>query len=114
MRYTCQGPRWWKAWVPLLLVGGALALEPKISLSPGEHQIVLLAMTLLMFGIVIYWLRRNRGALINAAYERQQKEAVYKLMQQKQESAISDDEPWDNAWRPWQRNGYDTDIQRRQ
>ena len=54
MRFTRQGPRWWKAWVPLLLVGGALALEPKLPLSPGEHQMVLLTMTLLMFGIVIY------------------------------------------------------------
>ena len=47
MRLTRQGPRWWTAWVPLLLVAGSLALEPRILLSPGEHQIVRLAMTLL-------------------------------------------------------------------
>ena len=68
MRLTRQGSRWWTAWVPLLLVGGALALEPQIPLPPGEHQIVRLVMALLMFGIIVYWLRRNRGALINEAY----------------------------------------------
>jgi hypothetical protein len=114
MRLTRQGPRWWTAWVPLLLVGGALALEPQISLSPGEHQIVRLAMTLLIFGIIVYWLRRNRGALINEAYERERKERLYKSMQQRRESAMSDHECSDDAWRPWKRNGHDTDSQRRQ
>ena len=114
MRLTRQGPRWRTAWVPLLLVGGALALEPKIPLSPGEHQSVLLAMTLLMFGIIVYWLRRNRGALINEAYERERKERLYKSMQQRRASAMSDHECSDDAWRPWRRNGHDTDSQRRQ
>jgi hypothetical protein len=114
MRLTRQGPRWWTAWVPLLLVGGSLALEPQIPLSPGEHQIVRLAMTLLIFGIIVYWLRRNRGALINEAYEHERKERVYKIIQQRRESAMSDEEPWNNAWRPWQRNGHDTDMPRRQ
>ena len=114
MRLTRQGSRWWTAWVPLLLVGGALALEPQISLSPGEHQIVRLAMTLLIFGIIVYWLRRNRGALINEAYERERKEPLYKSMQQRRASAMSDHECSDDAWRPWRRNGHDTDSQRRQ
>jgi len=114
MRLTRQGSRWWTAWVPLLLVGGALALEPQISLSPGEHQIVRLAMTLLIFGIIVYWLRRNRGALINEAYERERKERLYKSMQQRRASAMSDHECSDDAWRPWRRNGHDTDSQRRQ
>jgi hypothetical protein len=56
------------------------------------HQIVRLAMTLLMFGIIVYWLRRNRGALINEAYEHERKERVYKSMQQRRESAMSDHE----------------------
>ena len=105
MRLTHQGPRWWTAWVPLLLVGGALALEP---------QIMRLAMTLLIFGIIVYWLRRNCGALINEAYERERKERLYKSMQQRRASAMSDHECSDDAWRPWRRNGHDTDSQRRQ
>ena len=113
MQLTRQGPRRWTAWVPLLLVGGPLALEPQIPLSPGGHRIVQLAMTLLMFGIIVYWLRRNRGALINEAYEREQREGVYKRMQQRRESAMSDQECWDDTWRPWQRHGHATDIPRR-
>ena len=54
MRHTRHGPRWWTAWVPLLLVGGPLALEPQIPVSPGGHQGVRLAMMLLMFGIIVY------------------------------------------------------------
>src|SRR2546428_6828722 len=98
MRHTRQGPRWWKAWVPLLLVGGLLALEPQIPLSPGVHQIVRLAMTLLMFGIIVYWLRRNRGALVNEAYEREQAQARrHTARQPRQVLAMDDDEPWDDA-----------------
>ena len=97
MRFTRQSPRWWTAWVPLLLVAGSLALEPRILLSPGEHQIVRLAMTLLLFGIIVSWLRRNRGALVNAAYEHEWKERVYKSLQQRRESAIRAYEPWEDA-----------------
>src|SRR5262249_39917663 len=100
MRLTRQGPRWLAIWVPLLLVGGALALEPQLPLSPWGHQVVWLAMTLLMFGIIVYWLRRNCGALINEAYEHERKERVYKSIQQRRESAMSDEEPWNNAWHP--------------
>ena len=114
MRRTHQGPRWWTAWVPLLLVGGPLALEPQLSLSPGGHQLVRLVMALLLFGIVVSWLRRNRGALINEAYERERQERLYKSLQQRRESAMRDEEPWDDAWRPWKGNGHDTDRQRRQ
>jgi hypothetical protein len=71
-------------------------------------------MTLLMVSIILYWLRRNRGALINAAYEREQKERVYKIRQQQRESAVSDREGWDNAWPRWQHNGHEIDMQRRQ
>jgi hypothetical protein len=59
-----------------------------------------IAMTPFMFGILVFWLRRNCGALINEAYEREQKEGVYKCMPQRQESAMSDDDPGDDAWRP--------------
>ena len=97
MRRTRQGPRWWTAWIPLLLVGEALALEPRIPWSPGLHQIVRLAMMLLMFGIIVYWLRHNRGALVNAVYEHERKERVYKSMQQKRESVMSAYEPWEDA-----------------
>ena len=97
MRLTRQGPRWWTAWVPLLLVGGALALEPQSPLSPGGHQTVLLTITLLIFGVIVYWLRRNHGALINEAYEHERKERVYKSMQQRRESAMSAYEPWEDA-----------------
>ena len=114
MRLTRQGLRWRTAWVPLLLVGGSLGLEPQIPLSPGEHQIVRLVMALLMFGIIVYWLRRNRGALINEAYERERKERLYKSLQQRRESTMSDEEPWDDAWQPWKGNGHDTDRQRRE
>ena len=97
MRLTRQGPRCWTVWVPLFLVGGFLALEPQFLLSSGGHQMVQLAMMLLMFGIIVYWLRRNRGALVNAVYEHERQERVYKSMQQRRESAMSAYEPWEDA-----------------
>ena len=100
-------------WITLLLCGGLLVLESQATLSPGGHQVALLAMALLMYGLVACWLRHNRGALINEEYEREQKEGVYKTIQQRRESALSDYEPWDDAGLPWQRNGHNTNIQRR-
>ena len=98
MRLTHQGPRWWTAWVPLLLVGGALALELQLPLSPGGHQVARLAMMLLMFGIIVYWLRRNRGALINEVYEREQAQEWRRRARQQQRAFVrSDDEPWEDA-----------------
>jgi len=113
MHHTRRGPRSWKAWVLLILLGGLLMLEPQVPLSSGGHQLVQLAMMLLMFGVVLYWLRHNRGALVNEAYEREQKEGVYKTVGQRQEAAIHDHEPWDDAGLPWQNNGHSTDIPRR-
>jgi hypothetical protein len=97
MQRTRHSPRWWTAWMPLLLVGGTLALESQVPLSPGGHQIMQIVMTPFMFGILMFWLRCKRGALINEAYEREQKEGVYKHMHQRRAAAMSDDEPWEDA-----------------
>ena len=114
MKHKRQGPRWWHAWVPLLLLGGLLVLEHQAPLSPGGHQVAEIALALLMYGVVVCWLRCKRGALVHEEYEREQKqERAYRVRRQRQEPAMSDHEPWDDAWLPWQRNRHDTDIQRR-
>ncbi len=114
MRHTRQGPTWWHVWVPLLGLGGLLVLEHQAPLSPGSHQVAEIAIALLMYGLVVCWLRCNRGALVHAAYEREQKQArMYRVRQQRCEPAMSDHEPWDDAWLPWQSNAHNTDIQRR-
>lgn len=114
MQHIRQGPRWWHVGVPLLLLGGLLVLEPYAPLSPGGHQVVRLAITLLMYGVVLYWLRCNRGALVNKEYKREQaQERTHTARQWRRESVMSDDEPWDAAELPWQRKGHHTDTQRR-
>ena len=114
MRHKRQGPRWWNVWVPLLLLGGLLVLEHQTPLSPGGHQVAEVALALLMYGVVVYWLRCHRGALVHQEYEREQKrERASKARQPRQEPVIHDDEPWDDAWLPWQSDGHDIDIQRR-
>jgi len=97
-RHTRQGPRWWKTGGLFLLVGGLLILEPQASLSPGGHKVALLAMTLLMYGIVAYWLRYNRGALIHETYAREQAQEWKRRARQQQRALVmSDDEPWEDA-----------------
>src|SRR5262245_50743729 len=113
MRHTRQGPKWWQVWVPLLLLGGLLVLEHEAPLSSGGHQVVEIALALLMYGVVVWWLRRNRGALVHGEYEReQQQERTAKARQPSQEPSIHD-EPWDDAWLSWQSYEHDTDKQRR-
>ena len=108
-----RGPTWWHAWVPLLLLGGLLVLEHQAPLSPGGHKIVQLALTLLMYGVVVGWLRCNRGALVHEAYERAQQEGVEKTTPPRRASAMSDHELWDAVGLPWQNHGHSIDIQRR-
>ncbi len=114
MRHKRQGPTWWNAWVPLMLLGGLFVLEHQAPLSPSGHQIAEIALALLMYGLVICWLRCNRGALVHQEYEHeQQQERAYRVRQQRREPAISDHESWDDAWLSWQSDEHDTDIQRR-
>jgi hypothetical protein len=73
-----------------------------------------LAIALLMFGVVVTWLRCNRGALVNREYEREQAQAhTHTARQQRRDLIISDSEPWEDVGLPWQSNGHDTDIHRR-
>lgn len=111
MQHTRQGPRWWHTWVPFLLLGGLLVLEPHAPLSPGGHQGVQLAITLLMYGVVLYWLRRNRGALVYKEYEREQAQVrTHTARQRRRDLVMGDDEPWDEAESPgragWVRRRY--------
>jgi hypothetical protein len=90
-------------------------LEPQASLPPWGHPIVQLVLALLAYGVFLLWLRCNRGALVNKEYEREQATEWRRQARQQQHALVRrDDEPWDNAWRPWQRNGHATDMQRRQ
>jgi hypothetical protein len=116
MPHIRRNLRWWNIWLPLLLLlfGGLLVLEPQAPLSPGGHPIAQLVLALGMYGVVVLWLRCNRGALLHEAYEREQaQERARRLRQQMRVPAIHDDVPWDDAWPPWHSNGHDTDRQRR-
>ncbi len=98
MWHTRQGPRWWQVWVPLLLVGGLLALEPRAPLSPGGHQVVQLLIVLLMYGVFMGWVWCSRGALINETYEREQAQEWRRRARQQQRALVmSDYEPWEDA-----------------
>ena len=78
-----------------------LLLEPQGLLSPAGHSIVRIVLALLMYGVVVIWLRYNRGALLNREYEREQAQARASTARQPQpEPIIHDDEPWDEAWLP--------------
>src|SRR5262249_50986788 len=116
MRHTRQGPRWWNVWLPLilLLLGGLLLLEPESPLSPAGHSIVQVVLALLIYGVVVIWLRYNRGALLNKEYEREQAQGrAFMARQPRQEPIIHDNEPWDEAWPPWQSHEHDADRQRK-
>jgi hypothetical protein len=112
MWHTRQGPRWWQVWVPLLLVGGLLALEPRAPLSPGGHQVAQLLIVLLMYSVFLGWVWCTRGARLNEEYERERAhERTRKVRQQRRDLAMSTHKSWEDTWRPWQsRNGHNTDI----
>jgi len=55
-------------------------------------------MTLLTYGIVAYWLRYNRGTLINEIYAREQAQEWRRRARQQQRALVmSDDAPWKDA-----------------
>jgi hypothetical protein len=115
-QYRRRGPRWYNVWLPFLLflLGGLLVLEPQGPLSPAGHPIAQIVLALLMYSVVAIWLRCNRRALLNQAHEREQtQERKRATGQQQRDRVMSDHEPWEDAWPPWQSNGHDTNMQRR-
>jgi hypothetical protein len=111
MWHTYQGPQWWHVWVPLLLVGGLLALESQAPLSPGGHQVAQFLIALLMYGVFIGWMWCTRGTRLHEGSERQQaREYLHRARQH-----MSTHKSWEDTWQPWQRShGHNTDMQRRQ
>ena len=107
-RHTRQGPRWWHIGVPVFVLGGLLVLEPQAPLSPGGHKVAQLVIALLMYGMVMYWLRRNRGALIHEAYEREKAQEDTRRTRQR-EIIMRDHESWDDAELPWQHKRHSID-----
>ena len=116
VQYTCQSPRWWHVWVPLVLVGGLLVLEPQAPLPPGGHQVAQFLIMLLMYGVFMGWLWCYRGTHLHEEDEREQvHERARKARQQRRELAMSLYVPWEGTSRSWHsRNGPNTDMLRRQ
>jgi hypothetical protein len=112
---TCQSPRWWHVWMPLLLVGGLLGLEPQAPLSPGGHQVAQFLLVLLMYGVFMGWVWCSRGAHLQEEYEREQThEHARQARQQRQEVAMSTSVLWEDTARSWpSRNRHHTDMLRR-
>jgi hypothetical protein len=93
--------RWWNVWEPLLLLGGLLVLEDQAPLSPGGHQIAVLAIALLVIG----WLWCTRGVHVIEDNEREQaQEGGHLARQHRHTSARSDHRPGDDAGQSLQRH----------
>jgi hypothetical protein len=116
MWHTHQSLQWWHVWMPLLLVGGLLGLEPQAPLSPGGHQVAQFLIVLLMYGIFMGWLWCYRGTCLHEEYEGEQAyERARQARQPWRERAMSTSVPWEDASRPWHsKNGHNTGMSRRQ
>jgi hypothetical protein len=60
--------KWWqiKLLVPLML--GLLVLEKKyLALSPWGHQLMLIAIVIVVYGLMAYWLYRNQAVVRDAS-----------------------------------------------
>jgi hypothetical protein len=116
MPHTCRGLRWWQVWMPLVLVGGLLVLEPQAPLSPDGHQVTQFLIVLLMYGVFMGWLWCYRGAHLHEEYEREQAhERARKARQQRRTLTMSTYVPWEDTSRSWHSsNGHNTNISRRQ
>ena len=116
MWHTRQRPRCWHVWVPLVLVGGLLVLEPQAPLSPGGHQVAQFLIVLLMYGVFMGWLWCYREVRLHEEDECEQAhERARKARQQRRELAMSAYAPWEGTSRSWHsRNGHNIDMLRRQ
>ena len=116
MQHTYRGLRWWQVWVPLVLVGVLLVLEPQAPLSPGGHQVAQFLIVLLMYGVFMSWLWCYRGARLHEEDEREQAhERARQDRQQRRALAMRIYMPWEDASSPWySSNGHNTDMLRRQ
>lgn len=56
-------PQWRQAYLIFTLFLGTLAVESRLPLRAGEHQVVLIGLTVAFFGLLNQWLTTNRGML---------------------------------------------------
>ena len=63
-------PKWWQLYlvVPLLIV--LFAMDGRLKISTGGHQMVQIGILIFIFGLVHFWLKANATALSNLDRER--------------------------------------------
>jgi hypothetical protein len=61
---TRREPAWWMLFGLLPLMGGLFVVESRLSLPPGWHQGVQIALILVIYGLVWVWLWVNDRALL--------------------------------------------------
>jgi hypothetical protein len=61
-------PRWKTLNVILLVAGGAMVLERRVSLTPADHKIVLIVLVLALYTLIGLWVRSNAMELQEMDY----------------------------------------------
>jgi len=68
-----RGPQWGILYMIVPLAAGLFWLETKVPLSETGHRVADVGIILLTFGLVEFWLRANRLAILNEDYQKQKK-----------------------------------------
>jgi hypothetical protein len=72
-------PKWWQLYLtfPLLIV--LFVLDSRIRISNRGHQVVQISIVLIVYGLILLWLKANRSALIGEDQKRSFK--VYRVIE---------------------------------
>lgn len=61
--------RWWALDITIFVISLLLLFEGRAPLSPAWHKVVLVTLVMIIFGLLVLWVRVNRSMLIEAELE---------------------------------------------
>ncbi len=79
MSQSFPHPKWWQLYLSFPLLIALFVLDSRLKLSIRGHQTVQVAIVVLIYGLIHLWLRANRSALAEEAWEGQVK--IYRVIE---------------------------------
>lgn len=76
MKKSSVRPTWWLLYLSAAVILGLLWMEVKVPLSENGHTWAQAGLVLVLFGLVMTWLRANDAAFLSEEYEKFKKTTI--------------------------------------
>jgi hypothetical protein len=81
MKKDFTRPKWWLLYLSNVLVLGFFWLEVKASLSETGHKLVEVGLVIILYGLMMVWIKANEVGLMNEDWEKYKKEVAWDVLE---------------------------------